>query len=186
MSENRFADVARAREQQHKEIIDAINEIANEQKALKMSLGEVKRIVRSNQNSTEEGTAKTIETLDTLNAHIAELDKKIEKSTNAILVNIQNKSQSSLKEKAFRCLVTAAIYVLLTCIVMKFFFGIGDIKEDVANIKSSTNAIQWNQTIGITPGARTYSPWEMNDFIKAWNNQNAYVEKYRQENVMQE
>ncbi len=183
MSENRFADVARAREQQHKEIIDAINKIANEHKALKMSWGEVKRIVRSNQNSTEEGTAKTIETI---NARIAELEKKIDKSTNAILGNIQRESQSSLKEKAFRCLVTAAIYVLLTCIVMKFFFGIGDIKEDVANIKSSTNAIQWNQTIGITPGARTYSPWEMNDFIKAWNNQNAYVEKYRQENVMQE
>lgn len=180
-----FADAARKREQDSREIKDTLQKICKSVEELRTRVDGIQKIVLSSKNLNDEDRA-TMEDIKALSVSITDIDKKIAASTQLISGKILRNRQLSLKENAMRCFVPVAIYVVLTCLAMEFFLGIGNIKKEVEYIKSGINVIQWNQTIGTMPGARTYSPWEMNDFTRAWNNQNAYIQQYRQDNSQHE
>lgn len=173
-----FADEARKREQDVNEIKENVQKIYKTVELLRARVDGLQKIILSSKNPNDVDKT-TMEAIKALNVAITDIDKKITTSTQNILRKIPPKRQLSLKENA----VKIAINVMLTCLAIEFFMGLGDIRKEVEYIKSGINVIQWNQTTGIMPGARTYSPWEMNDFTKAWNNQNAYIQQYRQQNT---
>lgn len=173
-----FADEARKREQDVNEIKENVQKIYKTVELLRARVDGLQKIILSSKNPNDVDKT-TMEAIKALNVAITDIDKKITISTQNILRKIPPKRQLSLKENA----VKIAINVVLTCLAIEFFMGFGDIRKEVEYIKSGINVIQWNQTTGIMPGARTYSPWEMNDFTKAWNNQNAYIQQYRQQNT---
>ncbi len=180
-----FADEARKKEQDMNEIKENVQKICKAVEVLIARVDGIQKIILSSKNPND-GDKTIMEAVKALNVAITDIDKKITTSTKSVLSKIPRQKQLSLKETAMQCFVPVTISVVLTCLIMEFFMGFGDIRKEVEYIKSGINVIQWNQTTGIMPGARTYSPWEMNDFTKAWNNQNAYIQQYRQQNTQHE
>lgn len=75
-------------------------------------------------------------------------------------------------------MVTAIVYVLITCGIMYMVYGIKDIHSDLAYLRDRVDVIQYNQTI---PEAN-FSPWDMKAFHEAWDNQNRYIWEQRNNN----
>lgn len=73
-------------------------------------------------------------------------------------------------------MVTAIVYVLITCGIMYMVYGIKDIHSDLAYLRDRVDVIHYNQTI---PEAN-FSPWDMKAFHEAWDNQNKYIWEMRQ------
>ena len=68
-------------------------------------------------------------------------------------------------------MISAIVYVMLLTGIMYMMYGIDDIHSDLAYLRDRVDVIQYNQTID---GAK-FTPWDMNAFHEAWDNQNEYI-----------
>ena len=68
-------------------------------------------------------------------------------------------------------MISAIVYVMLLTGIMYMMYGIDDIHSDLAYLRDRVDVIQYNQTID---GAK-FTPWDMNAFHEAWDNQNKYI-----------
>ena len=73
-------------------------------------------------------------------------------------------------------MISAIVYVMLLTGIMYMMYGIDDIHSDLAYLRDRVDVIQYNQTID---GAK-FTPWDMNAFHEAWDNQNKYIRNERQ------
>ena len=72
-------------------------------------------------------------------------------------------------------MISAIVYVMLLTGIMYMMYGIDDIHSDLAYLRDRVDVIQYNQTID---GAK-FTPWDMNAFHEAWDNQNKYIWEQR-------
>ena len=72
-------------------------------------------------------------------------------------------------------MISAIVYVMLLTGIMYMMYGIDDIHSDLAYLRDRVDVIQYNQTID---GAK-FTPWDMNAFHEAWDNQNRYIWEQR-------
>ena len=75
-------------------------------------------------------------------------------------------------------MISAIVYVMLLTGIMYMMYGIDDIHSDLAYLRDRGDVIQYNQTID---GAK-FTPWDMNAFHEAWDNQNKYIWEQRNRN----
>ena len=75
-------------------------------------------------------------------------------------------------------MISAIVYVMLLTGIMYMMYGIDDIHSDLAYLRDRVDVIQYNQTID---GAK-FTPWDMNAFHEAWDNQNKYIWEQRNRN----
>lgn len=134
----------------------------------------------------DEFKEKSLTLFDPLRKTAEAVNTKIKAAGYEAAQTLKNAGEKSWKEYAIEALLTSCVYIALTGAVLWFMLGIGDIKKDVEYNRDRIDAIQWNQTTAHTEGAKTYSPWEMQDFHRAWENQNAYVIKTMQEAAKQQ
>lgn len=130
----------------------------------------------------DEFKEKSLTLFDPLRKTAEAVNTKIKAAGYEAAQTLKNAGEKSWTEYGIESLLTSCIYIALTSAVLWFMLGIGDIKKDVEYNRDRIDAIQWNQTTGTTDGARKYSPWEMQDFHKAWDNQQTYIiNKQREE-----
>lgn len=109
----------------------------------------------------------------------AELSQELSAAGKVAAKQIRELGRPDWLEVAVRTLVTAVWYVLITCGVMMWVYGIKDIHSDLAYLRDRGDVIQYNQTID---GAK-FTPWDMKDFHEAWDNQNKYIWEQRNKNA---
>lgn len=105
----------------------------------------------------------------------AELSREFNAAGKVAVKQIREASRPDWLEVVIRTLFTAIWYVIITCGIMKWVYGIGDIHSDLAYLRDRVDVIQYNQTI---PEAN-FTPWDMKAFHKAWDNQNEYIIEMR-------
>ena len=66
-------------------------------------------------------------------------------------------------------------YVFVFTFLALWVFGIMDMKDDIAYNRDRIDAIHYNQAYG-----SHYSPFDMREFYKAWDNQREYLKNERQ------
>ncbi len=112
-----------------------------------------------------------IHIFEELKKNAAELNKEFTDAGMVAAQRIRDAGKRDWLDIACNGLIVAFWYVLITAGVMKMVYGIDDIHRDLAYLRDKVDVIQYNQTI---PNAN-FTPWDMNEFHDAWNNQNEYV-----------
>ena len=74
-------------------------------------------------------------------------------------------------ELAFRTLLIAIWYILITCGIMYKMYGLDDIHSNLAYLRDRVDVIQYNQTIKDAK----FTPWDMKEFHEAWDKQNEII-----------
>jgi len=106
---------------------------------------------------------------------------KLQAAGNEAVRRISEAGERTWQELAIEGVAIALFFTLIN-MGLWWFMGLHEIKKDVDYNRNRIDAIHWNQTTGTTNGARKYSPWEMQDFYKAWDNQQTYIiNKQREE-----
>ena len=109
----------------------------------------------------------------------AELSQEFTAAGKVAAKQIREAGKLDWTEVLVRGLVTALWYVCITGGVMYWIYGIKDIHQELEYLHNRVDVIQYNQTI---PGAK-FTPWDMKEFYEAWDNQNDYILKMRQNNT---
>ena len=108
----------------------------------------------------------------------AKLSQEFDAAGKVAIKQIREAGKPDWVEVLVRGLVTALWYVCITGGVMYWLYGIKDIHSDLAYLRDRVDVIQYNQTID---GAK-FTPWDMNAFHEAWDNQNKYIWEQRNRN----
>lgn len=109
----------------------------------------------------------------------AELSQEFTAAGKVAAKQIREAGKPDWMEVLVRGLITALWYVCITGGVMYWIYGIKDIHQELDYLHNRVDVIQYNQTI---PGAK-FSPWDMKEFYEAWDNQNEYIGRARQNNT---
>ena len=109
----------------------------------------------------------------------AELSQEFTAVGKVAAKQIREAGKPDWMEVLVRGLITALWYVCITGGVMYWIYGIKDIHQELEYLHNRVDVIQYNQTI---PGAK-FTPWDMKEFYEAWDNQNDYILKMRQNNT---
>ena len=104
---------------------------------------------------------------------------QITEALNLAELRAKSIGEKSWKEYAAEGIAVAMFFIALNLLVL-WFIGLPQMKQDIDYNRQHIDVIQWNQTTGTVEGARKYSPWETQDFIKAWNNENRYQQELKQ------
>ena len=116
---------------------------------------------------------------DPLREKAAELSKELSAAGKVAARQVRDIGNEDLKVTIFRGLVAGIWYILLTGFIMYWIYGIKDIHSDLDYLRDRVDVIQYNQTID---GAK-FTPWDMNAFHEAWDNQNKYIWEQRNKNA---
>ena len=106
----------------------------------------------------------------------AELSQELSAAGKVAAKQVREIGNEDLKVSIFRGLVSGIWYILLTCFIMYWIYGIKDIHKELDYLHNRVDVIQYNQTI---PEAN-FTPWDMKAFYEAWDNQNEYIRNERQ------
>ena len=104
---------------------------------------------------------------------------QITEALNLAELRAKSIGEKSWKEYAAEGIAVAMFFIALNLLVL-WFIGLPQMKQDIDYNRQHIDVIQWKQTTGTVEGARKYSPWETQDFIKAWNNENRYQQELKQ------
>lgn len=108
----------------------------------------------------------------------AELSQELSAAGKVAAKQVREIGNEDLKVSIFRGLVSGIWYILLTCFIMYWIYGIKDIHKELDYLHNRVDVIQYNQTI---PEAN-FTPWDMKAFYEAWDNQNKYIWEQRNKN----
>ena len=108
----------------------------------------------------------------------AELSQEFTAAGKVAAKQIREAGKPDWVEILAKGMVTAILYVMITCGVMYMVYGIKDIHKELDYLHNRVDVIQYNQTI---PGAN-FTPWDMKEFYEAWDNQNKYIWEQRKIN----
>ena len=108
----------------------------------------------------------------------AELSQEFTAAGKVAAKQIREAGKPDWVEILAKGMVTAILYVMITCGVMYMVYGIKDIHKELDYLHNRVDVIQYNQTI---PGAN-FTPWDMKEFYEAWDNQNEYIKEIRNNN----
>ena len=112
---------------------------------------------------------------DPLREKAAELSKEFNAAGRVAIQQIREAGKTNWVELGLTTFVTAVWYAFITCIIVTFGYGIAHADRDLAYLRDKVDVIQYNQTIN---GAK-FTPWDMNEFHEAWDNQNKYIWEQR-------
>lgn len=104
-----------------------------------------------------------------------ELNKEIREAIRTNIHHLQNAWKKDWLEYAINGLVVALWNLVIIGGGIYYIYGINDIKQQVKIIQDRVNVIQYNQSFGTH-----YSPWDMQEFYKEWDNQDKYIQEQRE------
>ncbi|TYZ19266.1 hypothetical protein [Selenomonas ruminis] len=105
----------------------------------------------------------------------AKLCQEFDVAGNVASKKIREAGKPDWLEVAVRTLFIAFWYILITCGIMRWVYGINDIHKELNYLHNRVDVIQYNQTID---GAK-FTPWDMKAFYEAWDNQNKHIWEQR-------
>lgn len=108
----------------------------------------------------------------------AELSQEFTAAGKVAAKQIREAGKPDWLEVAVKTLGIAFWYILITCGIMRWVYGINDIHQELDYLHNRVDVIQYNQTID---GAK-FTPWDMKEFYEAWDNQNRYIWEQRNKN----
>ena len=108
----------------------------------------------------------------------AKLSQEFDAAGKVAIKQIREAGKPEWVEIIAKGMISAIVYVMLLTGIMYMMYGIDDIHSDLAYLRDRVDVIQYNQTID---GAK-FTPWDMNAFHEAWDNQNKYIWEQRNRN----
>ena len=108
----------------------------------------------------------------------AKLSQEFDAAGKVAIKQIREAGKPEWVEIIAKGMISAIVYVMLLTGIMYMMYGIDDIHSDLAYLRDRGDVIQYNQTID---GAK-FTPWDMNAFHEAWDNQNKYIWEQRNRN----
>jgi len=104
-----------------------------------------------------------------------ELNKEIRDAIRANIHHLQNAWKKDWLEYAIKGLVVSVWHLAIIGGAMYYIYGVHDVKQQINDIQNRVDVIQYNQAFGTH-----YSPWDMQEFNKAWDNQDKYINEQRE------
>ena len=109
-------------------------------------------------------------------------DKQIRLASVSVENRILIAGEKTWKEYAKEGVMIAIFFVSLTMalqygILDKYFGKNGDLYKKITTVENKLNMVHYNQTM---PGT-SFSPWDWDSFIDAWNNQDKYIKEQREQ-----
>lgn len=144
---------------------------------LENDLKDIKENIKAINNKGEEAIAPLKANITTLKEQVTSITSDLQKAGEAAEKKIKN--GKPYYRNIWEVLIEGAIrigYVFAFTFLALWVFGIMDMKNDVAYNRDRIDAIHYNQAYG-----SHYSPFDMQQFYKAWDNQQEYLKNERQQ-----